>query len=235
MKLKALLPFLFLIIVISNCSKNIKYTPEFMKETSGKYLFKPDVIIEVLYENKTLFLKWNGSEKFKPIVLDETTFFVADMYKKLKFVQHPITKERYLSILTEDKNSDITYDYIKVADTFKTPSMYLKQKEYKQALIGYLNIKKQDSTSALINEHDFNRLGYNLLREKDYKNAIEVFKINVALYPDSDNVYDSLADAYLRDGDSLQAFVNYQKAYDRNTGNQRAKRYIEHYNKKPSN
>jgi len=45
-------------------------------------------------------------------------------------------------------------------------------------------------------------------------------------------VYDSLADAYLRNEDSLQAFSNYKKALQYNTGNRRAKRYIEAYKKK---
>jgi len=53
----------------------------------------------------------------------------------------------------------------------------------------------------------------------------------MALYPKSDNVYDSLADAYLRNGDSLQAFNNYKKALELNTGNDRAKAYIKKYSK----
>ena len=56
--------------------------------------------------------------------------------------------------------------------------------------------------------------------------------MNVALYPESDNVYDSLADAYLRSGDSLQAFNNYKIALEYNSGNKRAKQYVEAYNKK---
>ncbi|NCP89740.1 MAG: tetratricopeptide repeat protein, partial [Flavobacteriales bacterium] len=108
----------------------------------------------------------------------------------------------------------------------------LKDKEYNKALLGYLEIQKQDSTSVFINESDFNRLGYNFLRENKYEDAVHIFKINVALYPESDNVYDSLADAYLRSGDSLQAFVNYSKALEYNSGNKRAKNYVELYNKK---
>jgi len=119
-----------------------------------------------------------------------------------------------------------------VADTFKTPRMYLKDKEYDKALAGYLAIKQQDSTSVFLEEASFNRLGYNLLNEKAFNDAISVFKINVALYPNSDNVYDSLADAYLRKGDSTQAYTNYKKALELNTGNRRAKRFVESYKTK---
>ncbi len=92
-------------------------------------------------------------------------------------------------------------------------------------------IKKQDSTQTFFYERDFNRKGYNFLGDKDYEDAIAVFKMNVALYPDSENTYDSLADAYAMSGDSLNAYVNYKKVLELNTGNTRAKKFIEVYDK----
>ena len=231
MKTKVSLVALILAVIISSCSKNIDYTPEFMEQTSGRYLINHEEIIDVYYENKKLFIKWKGAEKIEPVVLDENVFFMVDMYKKLHFVQHPETKEHYLSILPESNDKSITYDYLKVSDSYKTPSMHLKNKEYEKALEGYLEIKEQDSTSVLINESEFNTIGYQYLRKKEYKNAIDVFKMNVVLFPNSDNVYDSLAEAYLRNGDSLQAYTNYKQAYDFNTGNNRAKVYVDAYNK----
>lgn len=226
MKIKILLFFCILIVTSIGCSKKINFSSEFKEQTSGRYLYNYDMVIDVYYENNKLFLKWQGEEVIKPIVLDENTFFVADLYKKFHFVQDPISKKRYLSEIPEDVEDKITYDYVKVADSFKTPSMYLKNKEYKDAMKGYLAIKKEDSTSIFINERDFNRKGYEFLREKQFTDAIEVFKINVALYPNSDNVYDSLADGYLRSGDSLNALINYKKVLELNSGNKRAKEYV---------
>ena len=229
--MRAILFCLLVVIVVSGCSKNVEYTAEYKEKTAGRYLYNPEVVIDVYFENNNLFLKWQGEKVIKPIILDENAFFVADMYKKFHFVEHPQTKKRYLSVLDEDNEKIISYDYLKVSDSFKTPSMYLKNKEYDKALLGYLNIQKQDSTSIFLDETDFNRKGYQLIGEKKYQDAISVFKINVALYPNSDNVYDSLADAYLRNGDSLQAFNNYKKALELNTGNDRAKEYIKKYSK----
>lgn len=229
-------PFiLFSIICLSmvlNCTNSVNYTPEHIAQTSGRYLYTADELLEIHYDQNKLYLKWRGADNLEPVVLDENTFFVPDMYKKLRFVQHPETKERYLGIVSAEDESEVTYAYLKVADTFKTPGMYLKDKDYDKALEGYLKIKKQDSTSVFVDEWEFNRLGYRFLRELDYDNAIAVFKMNVALYPNSDNVYDSLADAYLRSGDSLQAFTNYSKALELNTGNERAKKYIKVYNER---
>ena len=135
-----------------------------------------------------------------------------------------------MSVISEENEDAISYDYLKVDDNYKTPSMHLENGDYEKALAGYLEIKEQDSTSALIDEGDFNSLGYRLLRDKEYENAVEVFKMNVALFPESANVYDSLADAYLAKGDSLQAFNNFKKTLELNNANEKAKRFIETYN-----
>ena len=87
----------------------------------------------------------------------------------------------------------------------------------------------------MIDEYELNRLGYNYLRDKNYQNAIAVFKMNVTLYPESGNVYDSLADAYLRSGDSLEAFTNYKKALEIEPENSRALKYIKAYNEAVNN
>ncbi len=229
MKTKSL--FLLFIVIISSCSKSINYTPEYKAQTAGRYLFSQDEVIDVYYKDNTLFLKWRGADKIKPIVLDDNKFSVIEMNKMIHFVEHPETKKRYLSKISETDETAISYDYVKVEDSFKVPSMYLKEKEYNKALLGYLEIQKKDSTSVFLNERSFNRYGYKLLRDKKYEDAIGVFKINVALYPESDNVYDSLAEAYLGSGDSLQAYNNYKKALEYNNSNRRAKRYVEEYNK----
>jgi len=230
-KAKALFLTLSLLVVISSCSKGIEYTPEYMEQTSGRYLFNQENIIDVYYDENKLFLNWGGLKIIEPVILDENSFFVADIYKKLHFVQHPESKKRYLSVVSEDNEAVITYDYLKVDDAFQTPGMHMENGDYENALAGYLEIQQQDSTSVLIEERRFNSLGYRLLRKKEYDNSIEVFKMNVVLFPESGNVYDSLADAYLAQGDSLQAFNNYKKNLEYNDDNGKAKRFVEAYNK----
>ena len=55
--------FLFLIIVVFSCSNNTDYSSEYMQQTSGRYLYNQDEVIDVYYDNKKLFLKWRGAEK----------------------------------------------------------------------------------------------------------------------------------------------------------------------------
>lgn len=62
-------------------------------------------------------------------------------------------------------------------------------------------------------ESEINAIGYKWLRE--YNNveiAIQVFKLNVQLFPKSSNVFDSLGEAYLKNGQKKEAIVNYKKS-----------------------
>ena len=231
MTLKPIFSVLIVFLIVSNCSSNVDYSETFKKETAGNYIYNPDEVIEVYYENNTLYLNWKGG-KIEPVALDTNEFFVADMYTKFRFVQHPETKKRYLSAISEDDENLITYDYLKAPEDYKTPSAHLKEGNYEKALAGYLEIKKQDSTSSYIREREFNSLGYQHLRKQEYEKAIEILKINAALHPQSANVYDSLGEAYLKNGDSLEAYNNYKKTLEINSENKRAQAYIKVYKPK---
>ena len=71
-------------------------------------------------------------------------------------------------------------------------------------------LKNEAFTSA--SEAEINNLGYQLLTGGKIDPAIEVFKKNTELFPDSWNVWDSLAEAYANKGDKQLAIQNYKKA-----------------------
>jgi CubicO group peptidase (beta-lactamase class C family) len=64
------------------------------------------------------------------------------------------------------------------------------------------------------NEAAINRVGYQLMNVRRYEEAIAVFKLNVDSYPESANVYDSLAEAYLNSGDKELALTYYRKVLE---------------------
>ncbi len=78
---------------------------------------------------------------------------------------------------------------------------------------------RQKPEEYSLREADINRLGYQLLQEGKTKAAIEVFKVNVEAFPRSWNVYDSLGEAYMKDGQSARAIENYEKSVKLNPGN----------------
>jgi hypothetical protein len=64
-----------------------------------------------------------------------------------------------------------------------------------------------------IPENLLNQIGYQFLNANRLPEAIDVFRRNVELYPNSANVYDSLAEGYEKNGQLKQAGENYEKAY----------------------
>nr|NIR48311.1 tetratricopeptide repeat protein [candidate division KSB1 bacterium]NIR73039.1 tetratricopeptide repeat protein [candidate division KSB1 bacterium]NIS23819.1 tetratricopeptide repeat protein [candidate division KSB1 bacterium]NIT70746.1 tetratricopeptide repeat protein [candidate division KSB1 bacterium]NIU24468.1 tetratricopeptide repeat protein [candidate division KSB1 bacterium] len=57
--------------------------------------------------------------------------------------------------------------------------------------------------------------------------AIAVFKLNVEAYPDSWNVYDSLAEAYMENGQNELAIQFYKKSLQMNPDNTNGKRMLQ--------
>jgi len=87
-----------------------------------------------------------------------------------------------------------------------------------QALIAYKNLK-QKRTEYYLSEEEMNQLGYTLMQGANTKGAIEVLKLNVEEFPSSWNVYDSLGEAYMNDGQVILAIRNYEKSVALNPNN----------------
>jgi len=66
----------------------------------------------------------------------------------------------------------------------------------------------------LMNQSAINRLGYDYLDKEKNQLAIAIFKTNVISYSESADVYDSLGEAYLKNGEKQLAVLNYKKALE---------------------
>lgn len=80
------------------------------------------------------------------------------------------------------------------------------------AVAQYRTLRAQRFHGVQENELETNRLGYVLLQKGEIESAIQVFQLNVETHPESANVYDSLAEAYLAAGNRALAVANYEKA-----------------------
>lgn len=101
----------------------------------------------------------------------------------------------------------------------------LQQRGYENAMAVVKEKKKADPQYQLI-EHDLNTLGYVLLEKGRKKEAVEIFKLNIQLFPYSWNVYDSQAEAYESLGDSIMAVENYKRSLELNPKNTNAEERI---------
>src|SRR5262245_59431039 len=78
----------------------------------------------------------------------------------------------------------------------------LTDKGIDAAVAQYHELKSRGFDNLYAAESDVNMLGYRLLQQRKTKEAIEILKLNVEAYPQSANAYDSLAEAYLMNGDT---------------------------------
>ncbi len=86
-------------------------------------------------------------------------------------------------------------------------------------------VKARDAKFQLP-EEDVNAWAYRLLDRGRAKEAVEIFKLNVSLYPKSRNTYDSLAEAYEAVGDRASAVKNYRRSLGLDPKNKNAAEHL---------
>jgi dienelactone hydrolase len=74
--------------------------------------------------------------------------------------------------------------------------------------------RERHSESIPFDEATVNFIGYEHMQAGDLKGTIQIFQLNVTAFPNSPNVYDSLSDAYLADGQKQLAHENAKKALE---------------------
>lgn len=222
-----LYPLILLLLLVSCTSQ--KNSENFINAATGRYLFNADEVLEIYFKEQILFAKWRGNDQIELLKVNDSSFYMKSLNEKMVFVQKP---EMHIELTPKTEHKGILYHFRKMKTDEKTPSEYFKAKEYDKSLVAFLAIQKQDSLSDIISLSKMNILGYQNLRNKNIAEAIEIFKINVALYPKSSKVYDSLGEAYLIQKDTVNAEMNFRKALAINPENKSAKRLLNKITKK---
>jgi len=95
-----------------------------------------------------------------------------------------------------------------------------------QASLAEVRKLRDNGSDIYFDEASMNGFGYYLMNLGKIGDAIVVFKFNVELFPGSYNVYDSLGEGYMKNGDTLNAIINYKKSLEINPENQNAKEML---------
>jgi len=108
----------------------------------------------------------------------------------------------------------------------------INTKGIKAGLEKFRSIKSDPDNQLYFDESEFNAMGYRLMGNGKMREAIEVFKLNVELHPDSANVYDSLGEAYMKSGDNENAIESYKKSLELDPENANAREMLKKLEKK---
>jgi len=194
--------------------KLIQLGPNVLKKYVVKDFKMGNWIVNTIIVNDELLFDSPNFGKFKLLHSSNTTFVIEDF-------------EQYLLFEFGDNENPIR---ITLQQTVATADLYSKimKKDIEAAVKQY---RRMGEEGILISESEFDKLGYQLLDEKKIKEAIEIFKLNVETYPESFNVYDSLGEAYMINGDDSLAVKNYEKSLELNPRNTIAKMMIKRIRK----
>jgi glyoxylase-like metal-dependent hydrolase (beta-lactamase superfamily II) len=90
------------------------------------------------------------------------------------------------------------------------------------AVARYRQLKKEEPEDWSFAERELNMLGYQLLNRNRFDDAIVILELNVAVFPEAFNTYDSLGEAYMLAGRTGEAIANYERSLELNPDNTNA-------------
>ena len=179
------------------------------KQRSKEVLWGLGVGIEKTPGGET-FWHWGDNGAFK-------AFMIAYPRQKTGLVMFA-NSENGLSIHTEIVEEALGGQHPAFAwakyDDYNSPAFRfyatVKEKGAAAGIAEFRDLLKTDT----ISESSMNSLGYRLLGQEKFDDAIRIFTLNVERFPNSGNVYDSLAEAYMNKGDKEAAIKNYEKSLE---------------------
>ena len=105
------------------------------------------------------------------------------------------------------------------SDPITALRLQVQKRGFEQAIPVANELKKRNLQP---NENELNDWAYRVMSNGQPKEALELFKLNVSLYPESWNTYDSLAEGYEKLGNHALAIENYKRSLAMNPENTNA-------------
>ena len=181
-----------------------------LDEYAGRFQINPDRILTIAREEGKLIARPTADNSFELLPVAENTFIRRDQ------------NIRYTFVRGASGVSDLQFAFggggggtaPKVSEETLVPFEHLNAGNIEKAIEGYRQIKKEKPDNAAVSQGRLNGLGYGFLRAKKLPEALAYFKLNVEFYPNESNVYDSLGEAYMAQGEKELAIANYKKALE---------------------
>jgi CubicO group peptidase (beta-lactamase class C family) len=188
-----------------------------LAEYTGRFQVNPDRILTIAIEGGKLIARPTADQTFELLPISDSTFIRREQNTKYTFVRGPAGVSELQ--LSSTGGGGVTAPKFS-AETL-IPFEHLTAGNIAKALEAYRQIKKEKPDNVSVSESRLNALGYGFLRTKKLPEAIAYFKLNVEFYPKSWNVYDSLGEAFMANGEKELAIANYRKSLELNPKNTR--------------
>lgn len=190
---------------------------------NGRFQVNPDRVLTITTATGKLMARPNGDPEFELLPISETTFVRREANLKYEFLPpRSAGSNGHASTLVETMQitgGGETNAAKRISADTLIPYELLMSGKTAEAIAAYRRIKNESPNNVAVDENRINGLGYALMGENRLKDAIAVFQMNVELYPNAWNPYDSLAEAYMTNGDKVLAIANYKRSLELNPGN----------------
>jgi tetratricopeptide (TPR) repeat protein len=149
------------------------------------------------------------------------------LYDKVD-ISNPIfnMSDKLATVIYDQALSSSKSDTLRVGHSRQQRTLIKDNNQWKITSIFAIDTLSFTSTYPQDVENDINGLGYNFLFAKKIDQAIEIFKLNVKLYPNAWNPYDSLGEAYAAAGNKQLAIENYEKSLQLNPKNDNGRQWL---------
>lgn len=114
----------------------------------------------------------------------------------------------------------------------RTFSRDIKEKGIKLASENHKKARNEQRGNLSQAPRDFNRHGYYYLKNGNPEIAVEIFKLNLEIFPDNPDLFDSLGEGYMAIGNNKLAIENFEKALKLDPQNDHAKDMLKILNEK---
>jgi dienelactone hydrolase len=94
------------------------------------------------------------------------------------------------------------------------------------AIILYNKLNSDHPGISWLRRSRINRIGYEMIYNNKTEEAIKIFQFNVAVFPESASVYDSLGEGYMIAGNKKLAIANYERSLELDPNNEGAKKAV---------
>jgi len=181
------------------------FTPGKVQEGSSAYGFGWNVV----EEGGNKYLWHQGSQAgFRAFVERRLT----DRVTVIMLTNYGNSKRQEMNAAIQDILSGKPYVLPKQSGAEKL-YIVIHESGIQTALETYNALKKGKGADWDLGENELNTLGYQLLYgDKRVTDSIAIFKLNTAEHPTSSNAFDSLGEAYWRNGEKELAVKSYQTA-----------------------
>lgn len=210
--------------------KKMEIKQDLVDKITGRYMSNGRIVQVFQKDNQLFYKNILDVEAEELVKVSDSSFVRRNSSRIMQFKSNPESKA--LSLLFMNRNDGtIAATFVKIHTDKKEPIEFLLEGDVDKALKAYRIKKEQDATYLTITEDYLNDIGYDFFHANRMTLSLNIFKVNMQLYPDNYKVYDSYAEACNKAGEIDLAIANYAKSLQLNPQNNRARHELKELQK----